>query len=402
MAHVRAVERKNGVAYEVRWREGGKERQRTFSVKRDAVRHAHNVETALASATTTEPLTRGKTYREVAEAMLAAQESRLKRGTLLQYKALYEGRIFHEFGGQRIARIDSARIQDWITALTAAGLAPNTVRNHYIALNKVFVYAVKHRLITHNPCPAVTLPRMVHKDDFAPVFLTIAEVGAVAAEVDRHAPGSSYGLLIQFAASTGLRAAEIAGLRVRDVNLTAGHVEVRQTLKKIAGEWTVLTPKSRRSTRDVPLLDRGLIADLKLYLLQHPRSGDPDALLWAGLRFGRHPAGVSPLDYSRPVSTAAVRMGYLVPAAKRLGIADHMRLHDLRHTYASLMLAAGFQPWQVARWLGHANVSTTDAVYAHLYPSDYAVEVERFEAFVSDVDNSVGPRSGEIGMNGMD
>lgn len=383
MAHVRPVERKDGVAYEVRWREGGKERQRTFSVKRDAERHAHNVETALASATTTEPLTRGKTYREVAEAMLAAQEARLKRGTVLQYKALYDGRIFHEFGRQRIARIDSATIQDWITALTGEGLAPNTVRNHYIALHKVFVYALRHRLIGHNPCLAVVLPRMVHRESFAPVFLTAAEVETVAAEVDRRAPGSSYGLLIRFAANTGLRAAEVAGLRIRNVNLTAGHVEVRQTLKKIAGEWTVLTPKSARSTRNVPILSRVLIADLKLYLLQHPKSGDEDALFWAGLKYGPHPEGLSPVDWSRPVDTAVVRMRHLVPAAQRTGVAEHMRFHDLRHTYASLMLAAGFQPWQVSRYMGHANVSTTDAIYAHLYPSDYAADIERFEAFMS-------------------
>lgn len=74
-------------------------------------------------------------------------------------------------------------------------------------------------------------------------------------------------------------------------------------------------------------------------------------------------------------------MLHLSPAAVRLVIADHMRLHDLRHTYACLLLAAGFQPWQVSRWMGNANVSTTDVIYAHLYPSDYASQVERFEAF---------------------
>jgi integrase len=384
MAHVREVTRKGGKAYEVRWREGGKDRQRTFTAKRDAERHAHKVETAKETGATTEALTRGKTFREVAEAMLTAQAPRLKRGTVLQYQALFNGRIYDAFGGQRITRMDSAMVQAWVAALAGEGLAPNTIRNHYVALNKVFVYALRHRIIAHNPCPAVVLPKMAHRDTFKPVFLTIAEVEAVAAEVDRHAPGSQYGLLIRFAANTGLRAAEIAGLRIRDLNLSAGHVEVRQTLKRIAGEWTVVPPKSARSTRDVPLLSRSLTADLKLYLLQHPKSGDPDALFWAGLRFGPHPADSSPLDFSRPVSTTAIRMGHLVPAAKRLGVAPHMRFHDLRHTFASLMLAAGFQPWKVSRWMGHANVSTTDTIYAHLYPSDYATQIEMFEAFAAE------------------
>lgn len=61
-----------------------------------------------------------------------------------------------------------------------------------------------------------------------------------------------------------------------------------------------------------------------------------------------------------------------------------MRFHDLRHTFASLMLAAGFKPYEVSRWMGHANVTTTDSIYAHLYPSDYAQQVAKFEAFVSE------------------
>jgi|GEM_PF-4826231 len=55
------------------------------------------------------------------------------------------------------------------------------------------------------------------------------------------------------------------------------------------------------------------------------------------------------------------------------------------------MLAAGFPPYEVSRWLGHANLATTDAIYAHLYPSDYASHVDRFEAFVAE--GALGPSS---------
>lgn len=86
-----------------------------------------------------------------------------------------------------------------------------------------------------------------------------------------------------------------------------------------------------------------------------------------------------------------MRQYYLVPAARRLKIVDHMRMHDLRHAYASLMLAAGFKPYEVSRWMGHANVSTTDGIYAHLYPMDYNSQIARFESFVSDEFAKVGP-----------
>ncbi|HEY8913142.1 hypothetical protein [Lacisediminihabitans sp.] len=106
------------------------------------------------------------------------------------------------------------------------------MHNHHVALNKVFRYAMRHRLIAYNPCDGVELPRLAAEKDFAPVFLTAGEVEKIATAMDTQAP---FGTLIRFAAFSGLRSAEIAGLRVRDVNLAAGHIEVRQTVRRVAG-----------------------------------------------------------------------------------------------------------------------------------------------------------------------
>jgi integrase len=376
MAHIRPVPRKGGTAFEVRWRENGKERQRTFTVKREAERFAGRVENDKEDGKSTEPLAgRSRTVAEVVAASLEASRPRLKPGTYAGYVHLYDSRILPTFGKQRISAVTSQDVERWVGKLVAAGRAPSTVHNHYVALNKVFRYALRHRLITHNPCDAVELPKARNSEDFAPVFLTSAEVEQIAAELDAWHP---YGLLVRFAAQTGLRAAELAGLRVRDLNLGAGHVEVRQTIRRVNGVWTVGTPKSVRSTRNVPLLSRSLIADLREYLLTHPRSGDGDALLWPARSNGSRR-----LDYTRPIDCGGVRGYYLVPTAKRLGVADHMRFHDLRHTYASLMLAAGFEAYKVSRWMGHASVSTTDGIYGHMYPVDYDTQIARFEAYTA-------------------
>jgi integrase len=346
-------------------------------VKREAERLAARIESELSTGTTTAPHSaRSKTFAQVTAESLAASRSRLKPGTLAQYENLYASRVLPTFGAKRIAAITSQEVEKWVAGLVAAGLAPNTVHNHYVALNKVFRYAERHRLIGHNPCGAVELPKNRAAEDFAPVFLTATQVEALAAGLENEPP---LGTLVRFAAYTGLRAAEMSGLRVRDVNLAAGHIEVRQTLKRIAGEWTVGTPKSARSTRNVPLLNRTLIAELRALLVQNPNSGDPDALFWPGRSPHSHR-----LDWSRPMDTGSVRRYYVVPAARRLGLAEQMRLHDLRHTYASLMLAAGFKPYEVSRYMGHASVSTTDGVYGHLYPTDYNEQIARFEAFVSE------------------
>jgi integrase len=72
------------------------------------------------------------------------------------------------------------------------------------------------------------------------------------------------------------------------------------------------------------------------------------------------------------------------PAAERAGISKTICFHDLRHTCASLMFAAGFKPYEVSRWMGHASVATTDGIYAHLCPSDYNEQIARFEAVVAE------------------
>lgn len=121
----------------------------------------------------------------------------------------------------------------------------------------------------------------------------------------------------------------------------------------------------------------GLIAELRRYQMQRPNSGNPDALIWPG----RHVRS-NRLDYSRAIDMGSLRRNYLQDALINAGL-PAKRFHDLRHTAASLWLAAAFKPYEVSRWLGHANVSTTDSIYGHLYPNDYSQYVARFYAFVT-------------------
>jgi integrase len=107
----------------------------------------------------------------------------------------------------------------------------------------------------------------------ARAFLDPAQVRAVAKKLDAFEP---YGLIVRFAAYTGLREGELAALRIRDVNLLHRRVEVRRTLHRVKGGWEIGTPKSTRSIRDVPL-GRSPVGELTKYLARHPRHNEPDA-----------------------------------------------------------------------------------------------------------------------------
>lgn len=382
MAHVREVPRKvspkypRGVAYETSWRDGDKKLQRTFPVKRDAERFAMKVENTKDAGDTTRSLVRNTaTVAQVIAASMEAAKPRLKPRTFHSYELMYSARIVPEFGSRRVTSITRADVQAWINKLSGEGLAPATVHHCYVALRKVMKHALWDRQIAFNPCDGIDLPKAHDVDEGTLAALTYAQVEAAAGQLALFQP---YDVLVRFMAYTGLRAGEVAGLRVRDVDLTAGHVSVRQTAQHIKGEWVYGTPKSRRSTRDVPLLDRKLIADLKRLKMQHPHSGDPDALFWPGRTPGSHR-----VDYDRVWDVATFRRNYFKPALTRAEL-PAIRVHDLRHTAASLWLAAGFPPYQVSRWLGHASIVTTDTIYSHLYPTDYVQHIARFEAYAAE------------------
>lgn len=253
MANVREVTRQTGTAYEVRWKDGtGKYRQVTRTVKRDAERFALKIENELADGNSTESLVKNsKTFREVAEASMTASAHRLKPKTAAGYEMAYRLHIYPTFGTRRIVQITGMEIEAWIADMqtkiapkTGERYSPASVHGAFVALSKAFAYAVKHRLITANPCSVIDKPRVPHVERR---FLHPAEVAAIATAMDAFEP---YGLIVRMSASTGLRQGELAALRVGDVRLfgRSPHVQVRRTVARVKGGWAVGSPKTARGS----------------------------------------------------------------------------------------------------------------------------------------------------------
>lgn len=367
MAHVRTVPRKDGQAYEVVWRQGDQRRQRTFKVKREAERFALKVENEIADGNSTAPLTRNsKTFREVAEACLAADVHRLKPKTFARYEDTLRLHIYPTLGSRRIAAITSQHVEQWVAELRATPKAngkarsESSVRTAFTVLQKIFAYAARHRLITYNPTVAVPKPRNAAYD---PNFLTLAEVEAIAKCLDDFPP---YGTVVRMAAWTGLRSGELGALRVRDIDLMHKEVRVERTMSWVRGEWIYTAPKSERSRRTVPLLSEDLVSELKGLLADHPHRADPDAGLWPGKVKG-HPLAT----YDRAYDPSGFYRYSFKPAAKAAGHPT-LRFHELRHTFASLMASYGVSMFELSRMMGHSSITVTDGTYAHLYKKDYS------------------------------
>jgi integrase len=201
----------------------------------------------------------------------------------------------------------------------------------------------------------------------APRFLTSEQIERLAGQF-----AAPYGVLVRFTAYTGLRASEVAGLNVGDIDCLHARLYVRRTRQRVNGAIVEHTPKSG-SARVVPL-PLWLRDDLVTYLEAHPNRGDPGAPLWPGRSPAAQHGGLrGALDWARPFEHAVFYRRMWKPALEGAHLSA-VRFHDLRHTYASLMAREGVPPYRVAKYLGHQDATVTLKVYTHLWDDDASAD----------------------------
>ena len=401
MARVIKVKATTGKQYEVQWswyvdkdtRRFKRERFRTLAEAKAKLRV---VDAQVASGQIPDYDAGKETVKMWGERWLAAKEPVLKPSTYRSYKAIWTSSVEPEFGAQRLRSVTIEDVERFITSLQKR--SPLTIRHHIWVLGQVFKRAMKQRAITYNPVEFVDVPtaRSTGRLPHEPHFLTAEEVEQIASQLDTTYPNTPWGLLVRFTAWTGLRAGEVAGLNIADVDLIRRTVTVRRTRQKRTSEWLVHTPKSGKQ-RVVPIMSDWLRDDLTDYLATHPHNTDPAAPFWPGTKPGGYshgergskqpgstPAG-SP-DYGTPTTPTPWEPGTFYrrrfrPAVAAVGLPAHpgggVRFHDLRHTFASLAASKGVPSAQVAVWMGHSSDVITREIYTHLFDADSARHAER-------------------------
>ena len=275
---------------------------------------------------------------------------RLRAFTLEQYTDLLADHVRPALGARSLAKLSPLDVQAVYAAMQAAGLSPRSVRYVHAVLNSALSQAVAWRLLPLNPCESVTLPRMIRKEmlvlspEQARALLTAAE-------------GTREASLWHFAIATGMRPSEILGLRWSDVKDNT--VSVTRTLARRGKTWRfedVKRPKSRRTveldadTLEVLKVHKAAQAAERLALGQHWQDN--------GLVF--------PAEDGGPARERTL-VGRFKRALKRADLPD-LRLYDLRHTAATLMLQAGIPAKVASERLGHSTVALTLDTYSHVSP----------------------------------
>jgi integrase len=245
-----------------------------------------------------------------------------------------------------------------------------TINKTLTALTMIFNYAMRNQWVDRNPADYVEYARDERPLEERPLdfdILTPSEIAKLRdfAKAPSYRRGkavtNNYRLLITFAVFTGCRVGEILGAPWRDIDWKSSQFHVRRTYKD--GQFQ--KPKTRASIRRITL-PTFLIKELKVWRLACPK--------------GKHDLVFPNLDGLPMSHTNLLQRGFY-PALRRAGLRK-IRFHDLRHTFASLMISNGEDIVRVSRMLGHANASITLNVYGHLVPKEHDGSGDRLVSLV--------------------
>jgi len=253
-----------------------------------------------------------------------------------------------------LGRLTPHHLQRLYADRLEAGLSPTTVRHLHTVLHCALGRAARWGLVARNVAELVTPPRAAPHE----MMTLTPEQARVFLEA---AAGERCEALYVLALTAGLRQGEILALRWRDVNLDADSVQVKGTLQRTPGGFTIAEPKTAQSRRQVTLTAAAANA------LRRHRSAQAEERLRLGAVWEDNDL-VFANEIGRPIEAGNLLRRSFWPLLKRAGL-PRIRFHDLRHTAATLMLGQGVHPKVVAEMLGHSQISVTLDLYSHVTPT---------------------------------
>ncbi len=337
-----------------RWRAryrdaAGKEHARHFARKVDAQRWLDDVTSSVVTGTYTDPRTSSVTLEDWSAIWLRGQVH-LKATGRTRVEGIVRLYIVPRWGTTRLRDVSHAEVQAWVTELLAGGLSASSVQRTHGLLSQMLDLAVRDRRLPANPAKGVKLPRKLPK---VRRFLTAGQVEALVVECE------PYGLVVRFLAYTGLRWGEMAALRVRDVDSLRRRMLIARSVTEDNGRLIFDTTKTGEE-RTVPL-PRFLAEQITASFA----GKGLDDLVFQGTRGGVLRNG----NFNRRT---------FGPAAIAIG-QPRLTPHGLRHTAASLAIAAGGNVKVVQQMLGHATASMTLDLYGHLFPDQLDDVADRLD-----------------------
>jgi integrase len=277
---------------------------------------------------------------------------RYRPSVVREYERSLRLHVLPALGGGQLAKVQRRDVQRVVDEMLAAGADPSTVRNALKPLQVIYRLAIDDGELAVNPCERLRLPAARGRRERIASPSEAAALIAALRPADRALWGCAF--------YAGLRRGELRALLWDDVDLASGLIRVERSM---SGKREIGEPKSRAGRRSVPI-----VAALRDLLVEHKlvtaRGG--------GLVFG-----------SRPTApfTPGVVSGRARTAWRRAGLAP-IGLHECRHTFASMLIAAGVNAKAITAYLGHASIQTTFDLYGHLMPGNDGEAVALIDSYL--------------------
>lgn len=294
-------------------------------------------------------------FSDVATDWLTYKAPQVRSSTYEQYEGHVRNHLQPYFGQIKINRINFNAVERFVTALHQAGMIAPTVKKVLTTLGGILRYAVRRGLTYYNPVSDIERPRDHRQQEMD--FLRPEEIRALLA----HTEGRLYRMLFFLAVMTGARQGELLGLKWTDIDWFNSQLHIRRTFN----HFRFHEPKSKASRRAIDL-GPAVLQELRKWKLACP----PSEL---DLVFPNEEG--KPLDCRNLVQ----RHFHKALAAAKL---RRIRFHDLRHTYATLLIAQGEHPKLIQSQLGHHSINVTMDVYGHLMETVNTQAPQRLEATV--------------------
>lgn len=293
------------------------------------------------------------TIAELLTFWLDQHRHNIRPATNQQYTNLVNAHLIPSLGSVALQKLSPAHLAAMYAEkrvsgrrIGTGGLAPRTVRHLHVVMHEALDFAVKMQLVSRNVTDAVDAPRFSRKEmtTWTPEHIRMFLVTAA---------GDTYSPIWILYVTTGLRRGEALGLRWRDVDFATGRLQVAQSVVDVGGHVHIQEPKTNAARRSVHLSPACMDA-----LAEH-RNRQPRRLPTEP----NHDLIFTTGD-GKPIQPRVLARAFDVLQAKAK--VPRIRLHDLRHTHASLLFNDGKNIKMISQRLGHSDVGITLSVYAHL------------------------------------
>lgn len=282
------------------------------------------------------------TFRSFWELYRSDMSKRLRENTVRSKDYIVELKILPYFGEKKIAEITAADIRFWQNELMKQKYAPTYLKTIHNQLSAIFNYAMRYYDLPRNPCVQAG---SIGKGKAGEMDFWTQEEFETFIEKIADKPRAYYAFLTMY--WTGVRVGELLALTLADLCAEAKTLSITKSYQRINGRDVITEPKTAKGKRIITLPDF-LVAELEEY---------------TGKLYGMMP-GDRLFMVTKSYLEKEMLRGVKLSGVKKI------RLHDLRHSHASLLISKlGAQPNLVAQRLGHEKIQTTLATYSHLYPN---------------------------------